>query len=53
MKRRSPGATTAPFALGGTRLQTALPQLPEPARLCANNPEAWDALMQDLDANFA
>lgn len=53
MKRRSPGTTTAPYVLGGTPLQTTLPQLPAPARRRANNPEAWDALMRELDADLA
>ncbi len=52
MKRRSPGALTAPFGLGGTRIQTALPQLPELVRARANNPQAWDALMREIDADF-
>jgi len=54
VKRRSPGAATAAaFAPEGTRLQTDLPQLPEPTRRSANNPEIWDALMRELDADFA
>ncbi|WP_211881593.1 hypothetical protein [Pseudarthrobacter albicanus] len=47
MKRRSSAATTVPFALGGTRIQTVLPQLPELVRARANNPEAWDSLLRD------
>ncbi|MFH5879345.1 hypothetical protein [Arthrobacter sp. NA-172] len=53
MKRSSPGATTAPFARGGTVFQTAFPHLPELARRRANNPEAWDALVRELRADFA
>ena len=53
MKRRNPGATTAPYSLGGTRTQTSFLQLPAPARVRTNTPEAWDALMRELDADFA
>lgn len=51
MKRRSSGFIIPPFALSGTRIQTVLPQLPALVR-GANNPEAWDALMRELDADF-
>ncbi|MDR7159870.1 hypothetical protein [Arthrobacter sp. BE255] len=53
MKRRSSGSVLPPFAPSGTRSQTLLPQLPAPARSRADNPEAWDALMRELDADFA
>ncbi len=53
MKRRSPEPFTAPLPLGGIRLQAALPQWPALAQVRANTPEAWDALMRDLDAGLA
>lgn len=53
MKRRSSGARTVPFAPGGARIQTVLPQLPELVRHRADSPKAWDELMSELDADFA
>lgn len=53
MKRRSSGSIMPPFALSGIRIQTVLPQLPALVQARANNPEAWDALMRELDADFA
>ncbi|SDP83355.1 hypothetical protein SAMN04487914_15117 [Arthrobacter sp. ok909] len=41
-----------PFALSGIRVQTVLPPLPALLRARANNPETWDALMCELDADF-
>ena len=52
MKRRSPGATTAPFAPRGTRMQTVLPQLPELVRALAATPDTWDTLMRELDPDI-
>jgi hypothetical protein len=53
MKRRGSGASTVPFAPGGARIRTVLPQLPVLARPRADNPKAWDELMSELDADFA
>lgn len=53
MKRRSSGALTAPLAFAGPRIQTVLPRLPEPLRAWTNSPEVWDALMRELDADYA
>jgi len=52
VKRRNPGPFTTPLPLGGIRPQAALRQWPAPALVRANTPEAWDALMRDLDAGF-
>jgi hypothetical protein len=51
MKRRSPAPSTTPLFLGDVRFRTAFPRWP--IQLRANTPEAWDALMRDLDAGFA
>ncbi|MCP1415619.1 hypothetical protein [Paenarthrobacter sp. A20] len=52
MKRRSSGFIIPPSALSGTHIQTALPQLPASQGGRTNNPEAWDELMRELDADF-